>query len=151
MLMVLANECHIRVRICFAFAHIIPTCSYSNYIVLLLACIDDLSLLSAPWAVSIHTCEREIFALLVAWVVLKVYDETGAFLHILCLRSMWNNCPITARTKHGTMNSTEVQNPRHKLDDKCLCLSYVFGSILVCAKSAHVFQKLSYSLCGLCL
>ena len=37
------------------------------------------------------------------------------------------------------MNSTEVQNPRHKLD------------VLACAKPAHVFQKLSYSLCGLCL
>ena len=41
------------------------------------------------------------------------------------------------------MNSTEVQNPRRKLD--------VFGSVLACAKSAHVFQKLSYSLCCLCL
>ena len=37
------------------------------------------------------------------------------------------------------MNSTEVQNPRRKLDDKCLCLSYVFGSVLACAKSDHVF------------
>ena len=44
------------------------------------------------------------------------------------------------------MNSTEVQNLRHKLDDKCLCLSYVFRSVLACAKSAHVFQK-RYSLC----
>jgi len=43
------------------------------------------------------------------------------------------------------MNSTEVQNPRRKLDVKVLCLSYVFGSVLACAKSAHVFQKLSYS------
>ena len=41
------------------------------------------------------------------------------------------------------MNSTEVHNPRRKLD--------VFGSVLARAKSAHVFQKLSYSLCGLCL
>ena len=41
------------------------------------------------------------------------------------------------------MNSTEVQNPRCKLD--------VFGSVLACAKSDHVFQKLSYLLCGLCL
>ena len=49
------------------------------------------------------------------------------------------------------MNSTEVQNPQRKLYDKCLCLPYVFGSVLACAKSAHVFQKLSYSLCGLCL
>jgi len=49
------------------------------------------------------------------------------------------------------MNSTEVQHPRHKLDDKCLCLLYVFGSVLACAKSAHMFQKLSYSLCGLSL
>ena len=35
------------------------------------------------------------------------------------------------------MNSTEVQNPWRKLD--------VFGSVLACAKSAHVFQKLSYT------
>ena len=48
------------------------------------------------------------------------------------------------------MNSTEVQNPQCKLD-KCLCLSYVFGFVLACEKSAHVFQKLSYSLCRLCL
>ena len=42
-----------------------------------------------------------------------------------------------------TLNSTEVQNPRRKLD--------VFSSVLACAKSDHVFQKLSYSLHGLCL
>ena len=30
-------------------------------------------------------------------------------------------------------------------------LPYVFGSVLACAKSAHLFQKLYYSLCGLCL
>ena len=30
------------------------------------------------------------------------------------------------------MNSTEVQNPRRKLYDKCLCLSHVFGSVLAC-------------------
>ena len=29
-------------------------------------------------------------------------------------------------------NSTEVQNPQRKLDDKYLCLSYVFGSVLAC-------------------
>ena len=35
---------------------------------------------------------------------------------------------------------------------KLSCLPYVFAvSVLACAKSAHVFQKLSYSLCGLCL
>ena len=44
------------------------------------------------------------------------------------------------------MNSTEVQKPRHKLDDKCLWLSYVFGSVFVCAKSAHIFQKLKLAL-----
>ena len=43
------------------------------------------------------------------------------------------------------MNSTEVQNPRRKLDDKCLHLSYVFGSVLACAKSAHVLQKLRFA------
>ena len=32
------------------------------------------------------------------------------------------------------------------------CYDYVFAiSVLACAKSAHVFQKLSYSLCRLCL
>ena len=41
------------------------------------------------------------------------------------------------------MNSTEVQNPWCKL--------VVFDSVLACAKTAHVFQKLSYSLCGLAL
>ena len=46
-------------------------------------------------------------------------------------------------TTKKKMNSTKVQNPRHKLDDKCLCLSYVFSSVLACAKFAHVFQKLS--------
>ena len=49
------------------------------------------------------------------------------------------------------MNTTEEQNPRHKLDDKCLWLSYVFSSVLACAKSAHVFQKLSHSLRRHCL
>ena len=29
-------------------------------------------------------------------------------------------------------------------------MPYVFGSVLACAKSAHVFQKLSYLLCWLC-
>ena len=42
-----------------------------------------------------------------------------------------------------SMNSTEVENPRRKL--MCLVL------FLPVQKSAHVFQKLSYSLCGLCL
>ena len=41
------------------------------------------------------------------------------------------------------MNSTEVQNPRCKLD--------VFSFVLACAKSDHMFWKHSYSLCGLCL
>ena len=49
----------------------------------------------------------------------------------------------TRKEKSLKMNSTEVQNPRRKLD--------VFGSVLACAKSAHMFQKLSYSLWRLCL
>ena len=39
-----------------------------------------------------------------------------------------------------------MQNPWRKLNDKILCLShvsYVFDSVLACAKSAHVFQKLT--------
>ena len=60
--------------------------------------------------------------------------------------------PNHKKISTGSMNSTEVQNPRRKLDDKCLCLPYVFGSVLACAiKSAHVFQELSYSLRRLCL
>ena len=39
------------------------------------------------------------------------------------------------------MKRSEAQNPRSKLDDKCLCLSDVFGFVLACAKSAHVFQS----------
>ena len=34
---------------------------------------------------------------------------------------------------------------------KLSCLPHVFGSVLACAKSAHLFQKLYYSLCRLCL
>ena len=41
------------------------------------------------------------------------------------------------------MNSTEVQNPQRKLHDKCLCLSYVFGSVLACA---HVSEALLLAL-----
>ena len=50
---------------------------------------------------------------------------------------------VKQETSTQTMNSTKVQNPQRKLD--------VFSSVLVCAKSDHVFQKLSYSLCRLCL
>ena len=39
-----------------------------------------------------------------------------------------------------------MQNPRRKLDDKCLCLPCVFSSVVACAiKSVHVLQELSYS------
>ena len=34
---------------------------------------------------SLHTREREIFGLLLARVVQKVYGKTGQFSHILCL------------------------------------------------------------------
>ena len=61
---------------------------------------------------------------------------------------LMERCTVCKVRKYRTllfnnMNSTEVQNPRRKLD--------VFGSVLACANSAHVFQKLSYSLCGFCL
>ena len=52
------------VRICLSW-------HYFNVMLLLLACIDGLSLLSAPWTVSVYR-ERKIFALLVARVVQKV-------------------------------------------------------------------------------
>ena len=72
----------------------------------------------------------------------------GEWLHKVYIRPI---SAIIKVVKSFEMNSTEVQNPRRKLYDKCLCLPYVFGSVLACAKSAHVFQKLSYSLCRLCL
>ena len=74
--------------------------------------------------------------------VLKVYCTIWLviFMFSFQLSETWNFGPIIETMK---MNSTEVQNPRHKLD--------VFGSVLACAKSDHVFQKLSYSLCGPCL
>ena len=53
---------------------------------------------------------------------------------------MWNNSPITARTKHGTMNSSEVKNPRCKLDDKCLCLSCVWFCSCLCKVCSHVSE-----------
>ena len=46
-------------------------------------------------------------------------------------------------TPTHVMNSTNVQNPRHKLG--------VFSSVIASAKSDHMFQKLSNSLCWLCL
>ena len=59
-------------------------------------------------------------------------------------------CPIIEEATHyfnisatTTMNSTEVQKPRRKLDENCLWLSYVFGSVFVCAKSAHVSEALT--------
>ena len=39
------------------------------------------------------------------------------------------------------MNATEVQNPRRKLDDKYLCLLYVFGFVLACAKLLTCFRS----------
>ena len=43
-------------------------------------------------------------------------------------------------------NSTEVQNPQCKLDNKCSCLSNVFGSVLACAKFVHVSEVLLLAL-----
>ena len=79
-----------------------------TFFLLLLACIDSLSLPPAPWVVCescprpvcIHACERKIFGLLVAWVVQKVYGKTGPlsdilcsffFLHIDCTDRSWRN------------------------------------------------------------
>ena len=46
------------------------------------------------------------------------------------------------KTAINQMNTTKVQNPRHKLDDKCLCLSYVFGSQFLPVRSLHTcFQS----------
>ena len=58
-----------------------------TFFLLLLACVDSLSLLPAPSVVSeacLHTREHEMFGLLVAWVVQKVYSKTGPFSHNWC-------------------------------------------------------------------
>ena len=54
--------------------------------------------------------------------------------------------PRTTLTR--IMNSTEVQNPRCKLDDKYLCLSYVFGSVLasMCKVCSRVSEALLLTL-----
>ena len=57
-----------------------------TFFLLLLACIDSLSLLPAPRVASeacLHTRKHEIFGLFVARVVQKVYGKTGPFSHIL--------------------------------------------------------------------
>ena len=43
------------------------------------------------------------------------------------------------------MNSTEVQNPRHKLDDKCLCLSHV-SCVRFCSCLCKVCLRVSEAL-----
>jgi len=48
--------------------------------------------------------------------------------------------PLAFATDDTEINSTEVQNPRCKLDDVFMLIICVFGSVLACAKSAHVFQ-----------
>ena len=47
-------------------------------------------------------------------------------------------CQSQLYVKSVEMNSTEVQNPRRKLD--------VFGSVLACAKSDHVSEALLLAL-----
>ena len=68
-------------------------------------------------------------------------------LAVMCFSTPWIDHHVFQalifNAKTQSMNSNEVQNPRNKLG--------VFGSVLASAKSDHVFQKLSYSLCGLCL
>ena len=66
-----------------------------TYLALLLACIDGLSLLSACFSslncLRTYTREREIFALLVARVVQKVYDKTRPFSYILLFLGVMNS------------------------------------------------------------
>ena len=64
--------------------------------------------------------------------------------------SVGKGCFAARITHYWPVLTNRYFRPWHKLD-KCLCLSYVFSFVLACAKSAHVFQKLSYSFCGLCL
>ena len=79
--------------------------------------------------------------------VFWTHTHTTHCYHTLLGAGCWRDneavSPIEWAIAATLMNSTEVQNPQRKLD--------VFGSVLACAKPANVFQKLSYSLCGLCL
>ena len=59
----------------------------------------------------------------------------------------------TAQCVNRWMNSNERQNPWRKLYDKCLCLSYVFGSVLacMCKVCSHFSETLSLTLLTLSL
>ena len=65
-------------------------------------------------------------------------------------RNVGKGCFAARITHYWPVLTNRYFRPWHKLD-KCLCLPHVFSFVFACAKSAHVFQKLSYSFCGLCL
>ena len=60
------------------------------------------------------------------WEINFLWDGTQLLMPICCGKSS------TAQCVNRWMNSNERQNPWRKLYDKCLCLSYVFGSVLAC-------------------
>ena len=109
-----------REKSTWSYTSMISTCSHFHYLIC--------------GYIEIHAkCTQHLFPKLLCLQFVKLFHWA-----VMATYIVWNWIATY------TMNSTEVQNPRCKLDDKCLCLSYVFGSVLACAKSAHVFQKLSY-------
>ena len=51
--------------------------------------------------------------------------------------------PLAFATDDTEINSTEVQNPQCKLDDKCLCLSYVFLVLFLPVRSLLMCFRLT--------
>ena len=128
----------------YAIACFISTCCY-----LLLVCIGSLSLLPAPWVVSeacLHTREREIFGLLVARVVQKVYGKTGPFSHILCsfFRAIRWYIDRADRSRRNKMWQNFVGGCRSSRARQCWQKPLVRRLTLPDADQKWIFVKLRY-------
>ena len=77
-------------------------------------------------------------------MLLNLCDLECQTTHLLCLACLYSltldleslHKPIayTRDGIHYIMNSTEVQNPRRKLDDKCLCFWFCSCLCKVCSR-----------------
>ena len=120
-----------------------------TFFLLLLACINSLSLLPAPWVVSeacLHTREREIFGLLLARVVQNVYGKTGPFSHILCLffRAIRRYIDRADRSRRNKMWQNFVRGCRSSRARQCWQKPFVRRLTLPDADQKWIFVKLKY-------
>ena len=83
--------------------------------------------LAFPWILNNvhHACSKFIYEFVV--VISNLWEEGKK-----CLAIQNKLDCLKRRTNNYAMNSTDVRNPRRKLYGKCLCLSYVFSSVLSC-------------------